>query len=250
MSVSWSAGALHEPEQIQADPDQLDWRSDVLHPGGRLPRVVDGPVALRSVPPQKPTGKNLPLPEIAHIISESEPTPLSSFDKVFRGNLDTIVAKALDKDKERRCQSAAALADDVERYLSDRPIRARSAGTLYHLGKFSKRNKALVGGILGVLLALLLGTIGTTWWAIAANRAEQKAQSLLADSYEQAAQLASQRGAWSKALDFIDKALETERYRDSVPLRLKRVRALMALNRTEEAGREVEALGQRGSRQV
>jgi serine/threonine protein kinase len=239
------------PEQIKADPDELDWRSDVYTLGVICHELLTGQLPYEELQHKE---MKRPLPVIARIITESEPTPLSSFDKVFRGDLDTIVAKALEKDKTQRYQSAAELAEEVERYLNDEPIQARPANALYRLRKFSKRNKALVGGILGILLALILGTIGTTGWAIvaiAATRAEKEAQDRLANALEvkvqQAVQLAMQRGAWAEALDIIDKALATEHHQDSIPLRLKRARVLLALTRTGEAGKEIEALLKRNN---
>jgi tetratricopeptide (TPR) repeat protein len=222
------------PEQAAADPEELDTRSDVYTLGVLCYQLLAGK------PPHDLAGK--PVPAAVRALSEEEPAPLGSVNRQFRGDLDTIVAKALEKDKARRYQTAADFAADLERYLRDEPVLARPAGAVYHFRKFARRNRALVGGVLAAVLALVAGTVATTWWALAAARAERRAQDYLADSYEQGARLASQRGAWREAIALIDKALATDRYRGAVPLRLNRVRALFALNDAEHYLPEIEAL--------
>ena len=182
---------------------------------------------------------------MVQVITEAEPTPLSSVNKLFRGDLDTIVLKAMEKDKNRRYQTAADLAADIERYLTDQPIQARLAGALYQMRKFARRNQALVGGIVATILALVLGLIGTTWWAMAARQARLQAEQSEFRTIEKTAQLAMQRGRWQDALGYIDKALATDTGRDSIGLRLDRVRVLFALNDATGAVRELEALSQR-----
>jgi serine/threonine protein kinase len=104
------------PEQVAADPQELDTRSDVYALGviayealaGRLPYDL----------------KHKMIHEAARVIREEEPAPLSTVNRVFRGDVETIVAKSLEKDKTRRYQSAAELASDIRRYLHDEPIVA------------------------------------------------------------------------------------------------------------------------------
>ncbi|MEO1034928.1 MAG: tetratricopeptide repeat protein [Pseudomonadota bacterium] len=78
-------------------------------------------------------------------------------DRVRRslsGDLDTIIMKALRKEPQRRYATAAALADDVQRYLAHRPVAARPEGLLYVAGKFARRNRTLLG-IATVFVALI-----------------------------------------------------------------------------------------------
>jgi tetratricopeptide (TPR) repeat protein len=238
-SVGQLVGTLRymSPEQVLADPDALDTRSDVYTLGvicyelltGRLPYDL----------------KSMTIPKMAKAISEAEPTPLSSVNKIFRGDLDTIVSKALEKDKTRRYQSASELAADLERYLTDRPILARPAGAVYQFRKFARRNKALVSGVGATLVALVAGIIGTTWWAVKAQRAETRADKSATEVTEKAVRLAIQRGAWRDALEYIDKAIEPDAGSKSVALRLDRIRALFAINEPKAAGKEVKALADR-----
>ncbi|MHC4216998.1 MAG: serine/threonine protein kinase [Planctomycetota bacterium] len=140
------------PEQVAGDPGDLDVRSDVYALGVVLYELLTGrlPHDLR----------DKTIPEAVRIIGEQDPTRLSTVDRSFRGDLDTIVAKTLEKEKDRRYQSARDLADDVRHYLSDEPIVARPASTFYQLRKFARRNKTLVGGVAAVFVVLVAGIIG------------------------------------------------------------------------------------------
>jgi tetratricopeptide (TPR) repeat protein/predicted Ser/Thr protein kinase len=142
------------PEQVAADPQELDTRSDVYALGviayealaGRLPYDL----------------KHKMIHEAARVIREEEPAPLSTVNRVFRGDVETIVAKSLEKDKARRYQSAAELASDIRRYLHDEPSVARPASAAYQFKKFAQRNKAVVVGVAAVFLVLVAGIIVST----------------------------------------------------------------------------------------
>jgi hypothetical protein len=84
------------------------------------------------------------------------------YKRIYRGDIETIVAKALEKDKTRRYASAAELAADIRRYLADEPIVARPPPTNYQLQKFARRHKALVSGAEAVVLALSAGVVVST----------------------------------------------------------------------------------------
>jgi WD40 repeat protein/predicted Ser/Thr protein kinase len=146
------------PEQVAGDPAALDNRSDVYALGVILFELLADRLPYRL--------QDLPLPEVALVIREREPSRLGAINSVFRGDVETIVAKALEKDRARRYASAGELAADIRRYLRHEPIRARPPSSLYQLRKFAQRHKALVGGLAGVLAALLLGLVGTTLFAV------------------------------------------------------------------------------------
>ena len=158
--------AYMSPEQVQADPLELDTRSDVYALGVILYELLAG---------RLPYHISNKLHEAVQTIREEDPTRLSSISRNYRGDIETIVAKALEKDKARRYASAAALAADIRRCLSDEPIMARPASASYQLQKFARRHKALVGGVAAVFVVLVSGIVASSWEALRARRAEQTA---------------------------------------------------------------------------
>jgi eukaryotic-like serine/threonine-protein kinase len=158
--------AYMSPEQVTGDPLDVDTRSDIYALGVILYEL------LASRPPYRISGR---LHEAVRVIHEQEPATLSSINRIYRGDIETIAAKALEKDKTHRYQSAAGLASDIRRYLKDEPIAARPASVSYQLQKFARRNRALVAGVAAVFLVLVAGIVGSTWQAIRARRAEQSA---------------------------------------------------------------------------
>ncbi len=166
------------PEQVAGDPDDLDTRSDVYALGVVAYELLAGrlPYDLR----QKMVA------EAVRIIRDETPTPLShttGWDgrpaRQFRGDIETIIDKALEKEKSRRYQSASDLASDIRRYLADEPIVARPPSAVYQFRKFATRNKGLVGGVTAVFVVLVLGIIGTSVGltrALAAEGRERRAR--------------------------------------------------------------------------
>ena len=140
--------AYMSPEQMGADSGRLDTRSDVYSLGVICYELLTGRV------PHDISRKT--IPQAARLIGEEDPPSLGALDRSLRGDVDTIVTKALEKDKDRRYQSASDLAEDIRRHLADQPIAARAATTVYQLRKFARRNKALVAG-LGIAFAALSG---------------------------------------------------------------------------------------------
>jgi tetratricopeptide (TPR) repeat protein len=159
--------AYMSPEQVMADPLALDTRSDVYALGVILYELLAGKL---------PYQVSRQVVEMVKTIQQVDPTRLSSLNRAYRGDVDTIVGKALEKDKTRRYGSAAELAADLRRYLEDRPIAAKPASTSYQLQKFARRNKTLVVGIAAVFLTLVIGVVVSTWQAVRARQAERRAQ--------------------------------------------------------------------------
>jgi non-specific serine/threonine protein kinase/serine/threonine-protein kinase len=159
--------------------------------------------------PQKARLEGKGVLEAARLIREEEPDRLGSVSRLFRGDIETIVGKALERDKSRRYQSAQALAEDIRRYLQDEPIAARPASQWYQVRKFVKRNKVVVGAAAGVGIALILGLVGTSLGLLRAREAKT-----LAELREQDAKIAEARfvkmfqGGQTLARAFIDELPE------------------------------------------
>jgi WD40 repeat protein/predicted Ser/Thr protein kinase len=185
------------PEQVAGDPRAIDARSDVYALGvilyellaDRLPYSLDA----------------LPIPEVVRVIQEVEPSRLGSVNRQFRGEVETIVAKALEKDKARRYASAGELGEDLRRHLAHEPIRARPASALYKVRKFVSRHKRLVAATAVVFAAMLAATIISL---LSAGEARESARLARSQSYQ--ARLAAAVAALSSH-DVADAARHLER---------------------------------------
>ena len=142
------------PEQCESDPSDIDTRSDLYSLGVILYELLTG------MPPYKVVG--MAIHEAVRVVQEHEPTKLSTIDRRLRGDIQTITLMALEKDRDRRYQSATALEEDILRYLAGDPIAARRPSTWYHLKSFAKRNSAAAAaivitfGILAVAVVAIL----------------------------------------------------------------------------------------------
>lgn len=155
------------PEQVAGNPDELDVRSDVYALGVILYELLAGQLPYDL--------KDRSISEAGNIIREHEPSRLGALDSNYRGDIETIVAKALSKEKERRYQSAAEFGDDLRRFLSNEPIVARPTSRAYQVRKFAMRNKGLVGGVAVAFVALLIGIVGVSLALLRATHAERAA---------------------------------------------------------------------------
>ena len=124
---------------------------------------------IREEEPDKPSTRISTLGQAATAVSAKRKSDPGRLAQLCRGELDWIVMKALEKDRNRRYETANGFAADVQRYLADEPVLACPPSAGYRLRKFAKRNRGPVTAASLVVLALILGVIGTTLGLLRAN---------------------------------------------------------------------------------
>src|SRR5882672_590236 len=168
------------PEQAEMSALGVDTRSDIYSLGVLLYELLTG-----STPLSRKRIREAAYGEIVRMIKEDEPARPSArlsdsgealasisaqrhmepaqLTKLVRGELDWIVMKCLEKDRNRRYETATGLARDIEHYLNDEPVLACPPSAMYRLRKLVRRNKGPVLAASLLVLALVGGIIGTTW---------------------------------------------------------------------------------------
>src|SRR5213078_5241541 len=122
---------------------------------------------IREQEPSKPSTKLSTANRLPTLAANrgTEPKRLTA---LVRGELDWIVMKALEKDRNRRYETASGFAADVQRYLNDEQVQACPPSARYRLRKFTRRNKRALAtaALLGVMLVVVAGTVvASALWA-------------------------------------------------------------------------------------
>ena len=168
------------PEQTSFNSNEVDTRTDIYSLGVLLYELLVGVTPLD----QGHARDDSPLELLDRIQHQTPPKPsdrLSSFDKsesqitsdrkiqstrlrqILQGDLDWIVMKSLEKEKDRRYETVAAFADDIQRFLDGDLVEARPPSATYKLKKFVGRNRGLVTALSVITALLFCGIIGTSY---------------------------------------------------------------------------------------
>jgi eukaryotic-like serine/threonine-protein kinase len=166
------------PEQAELNQHDIDTRSDVYALGLLLYELLTG-----TTPLERKRLKEAPSLEVLRLVRDEEPprpsTRLSSTEELpaiaaarglepkklsrqVRGELDWIVMKCLEKNRNRRYDTANSLAKDIERYLHDEPVQACPPSAAYRLRKFVRRNRTAVAAAVAAVGLLVLAVLGLT----------------------------------------------------------------------------------------
>jgi serine/threonine protein kinase/tetratricopeptide (TPR) repeat protein len=214
--------AYMSPEQAEMSGLDIDTRSDIYSLGVLLYELLTGTTPLelkrlreagyseiqrliREEEPPRPSARLSSLGQAATVIAGNRGMDAKYLAQLLSGDLDWIVMRCLEKDRNRRYATPSALAEDIDRFFRSESVTARSLSAGYRLWKFAKRNRGILLTAASVAAALLLGTIVATWQAVRAHRAEKAAlDSAAAESA--AKETAQAREAETAAvLDFVEK---------------------------------------------
>lgn len=162
--------AYMSPEQISGDPD-IDIRTDIHALGIIAYELLSGQL------PNHTSSTSLASALLRS--TQEHSASLGTSSREFRGDIETIIAKAMEPDRARRYQSAAELAADIRRHLDSQPIEARPLSLGYQFNRFARRNRGLVIAAAIAAVAVISGTVLTGLYATRNARLLQQQESML-----------------------------------------------------------------------
>jgi serine/threonine protein kinase/Flp pilus assembly protein TadD len=218
------------PEQALAKRVAIDHRTDVYSLGATLYELLT----------LQPACPGTDRQELLRQIAFEEPVPPRRRERAVPAELETVVLKAMEKAPQDRYATAQDLADDLRRWLDDRPIGARRPSLLHRLRKWRRRHRAAVSaGAAVLLLALVVGVGAAWWWTQKRVWAETETRA----AHEEATRL-GQEERWAEALSAVRRAEEVVQ---AVGVSAGLDRAVKEMHKDLEMGRRLQEARLRGA---